>query len=97
MQICYASNMTPPQQSLRDFSTDQIEEIIKLAWADTIPFETIRLEYGLTENQIRKFMRIHQPAKTYIRWRERVETRSGASSKHLALSTKSGARIKGNT
>jgi hypothetical protein len=37
-----------------------IEQIILMAWGDTIPFETIKLEYGLTENQVRALMRKHQ-------------------------------------
>jgi len=71
-----------------------IEQIILMAWGDTIPFEVIRREYGLTENQVRKVMRQHQSEKTYIRWRERVERRHGHSSKHEELSTKSSTRQK---
>jgi uncharacterized protein (TIGR03643 family) len=79
------------------FSPEIIEEIIKLAWADTIPFETIRIEYGLTENQVRKLMRANQTDKTYVRWRKRVESRSGESSKHQLLSSKRGAKMIENT
>lgn len=71
-----------------------IEQIILMAWGDTIPFETITLEYGLTENDVRKLMRTQQTEKTYIRWRERVEKRRGPSSKHMALSQKTSTRQK---
>jgi uncharacterized protein (TIGR03643 family) len=71
-----------------------IEQIILMAWGDTIPFETIKLEYGLTENQVRALMRKHQSEKTYRRWRERVQKRSGASSKHEFLSVKTSTRQK---
>jgi uncharacterized protein (TIGR03643 family) len=71
-----------------------IEQIILMAWGDTIPFEVIRREYGLTENQVRTLMRQHQSEKTYIRWRERVEKRNGVSSKHEKLSQKSSTRQK---
>lgn len=81
-------------RKLPSFSADVIEEIIKLAWADTVPFETIAHEYTLTENQVRQLMRTHQTEKTYIRWRERVERRSGLSSKHAARSIKTSTRIK---
>jgi len=40
-----------------------IEQIVLMAWGDTIPFETIELEYGLTENQVRTFMRTNQTEK----------------------------------
>ena len=71
-----------------------IEQIILMAWGDTIPFETIELEYGLTETQVRKIMRANQTDKTYIRWRKRVEKRSGKSSKHAALSSKTSTKQK---
>ncbi len=71
-----------------------IEHIILMAWGDTIPFESITREYGLTENQVRTLMRKHQSPKTYRRWRERVQGRSGPSSKHEQLSSKTSARQK---
>jgi hypothetical protein len=39
-------------------------------------------------------MRANQTEKTYIRWRKRVEERSGKSSKHAELSTKTSTRQK---
>jgi uncharacterized protein (TIGR03643 family) len=71
-----------------------IEQIILMAWGDTITFETIEREYGLTANEVPKLMRKHQSAKTYKRWRERVTKRSGVSSKHEALSIKTSNRQK---
>lgn len=71
-----------------------IEQIILMAWGDTIPFETIKIEYGLSEADVRKLMRANQTEKTYIRWRKRVETRNGQSSKHAELSTKTSTRQK---
>jgi uncharacterized protein (TIGR03643 family) len=65
-----------------------------MAWGDTIPFENIELEYGLTENQVRKLMRANQTQKTYIRWCKRLEKRSGHSSKHAALSSKTSTKQK---
>lgn len=71
-----------------------IEQIILMAWGDTIPFEVIKREYGLTENEVRKIMHKNQTPKTYQRWRERVEKRSGVSSKHESLSEKSSTKQK---
>lgn len=80
----------------QELSDIDIEQIILMAWGDTIPFEAIRREYGLTENQVRKIMRKHQSEKTYIRWRERVQARArdGANSKHEQLSNKASTRQK---
>lgn len=71
-----------------------IEQIILMAWGDTIPFEAIKREYDLTENQVRHLMRKHQSEKTYRRWRERMQDRSGISSKHERLTTKTSVRQK---
>lgn len=73
---------------------NDIEQIILMAWADTIPFETIEREYGLNANQVQKFMRKHQSPQTYIRWRKRVTKRSGPSSKHETLSRISSHKTK---
>lgn len=79
---------------MKDLDEITIEQIILMAWGDTIPFETIEREYGLTANQVQKLMRKHQSEKTYRRWRQRVEKRSGASSKHEMLSNKTSNRQK---
>lgn len=71
-----------------------IEELIKLAWADTVPFETIAMEFGLSENEVVHFMRTHQTANTYRRWRERVRSRRGASSKHAQRTRKTSAHMR---
>lgn len=63
-----------------------IEYIIFMAWGDTVPFEVIKREYGLTANEVQKLMRTHQSEKTYRRWRERVTSRNKDSSKHEKLS-----------
>jgi uncharacterized protein (TIGR03643 family) len=76
------------------FTPEQIEQIILMAWGDTISFETIKREWGLTENQVVAFMRKHQSPRTYIRWRKRVEGRYGDRSKHEALSKVSSRRQK---
>lgn len=75
-------------------TTIDIEQIILMAWGDTVPFETIKREYGLTANQVQKLMRKHQSDKTYQRWRERVTARSGESSKHEKLTLKTSMRQK---
>ncbi len=81
---------------LTTFTPEETEQIILMAWGDTISFETITREFGLTENQVIAFMRTHQSPKTYIRWRKRVESRNGDRSKHEALSKVSSRRQKFN-
>jgi len=79
---------------MREFNKIEIEQIILMAWGDTIPFEVIEREYGLSDSEVQKLMRKHQSEKTYKRWRERVTARSGVSSKHEALTSKTSTRQK---
>lgn len=79
---------------MKVLSEIDIEQIILMAWEDTIPFEVITREYGLTENAVRKLMRQHQSPKTYRRWRERVQKRRGPSSKHEKLTVKTSTKQK---
>ena len=76
------------------FTPEQIEQIILMAWGDTISFETIKRDWGLTENEVIAFMRKHQSPKTYVRWRKRVEGRNGDRSKHELVSKVTSRRQK---
>jgi uncharacterized protein (TIGR03643 family) len=62
-----------------------------MAWGDTIPFDVIHREYGLTEGDVIKLMRKHQTPKTYTRWRQRVRGRAG---KHEAIAPTTSMRQK---
>jgi uncharacterized protein (TIGR03643 family) len=58
-----------------EFSPEDTDRIIMMAWEDRTPFEAIEAQFGLTEKDVKEFMRQVQSKKTYIRWRERVEGR----------------------
>ena len=76
------------------YTTAEIEQIILMAWGDTISFETIKREWGLTQNEVVAFMRQYQSPATYARWRERVKGRSGDRSKNEKISRVSSRRQK---
>ena len=50
----------------------QISAIIELALSDHVPFETINMEYGLTEKQVQALMRRELKPGSYRAWRKRV-------------------------
>lgn len=77
-----------------NFTPEQTEQIILMAWGDTISFETIYREYSLTENEVVAFMRKNQSPQTYVRWRKRVGGRNGDRSKHEVISKVSSRRQK---
>lgn len=76
------------------FTKIEIEQIILMAWADTISYETIKREWGLGEGDLVQFMRTNQSQATYRRWRKRMHTRTGTQSKHEARTTISSRRLK---
>ena len=78
----------------REFNEAEIEQVILMAWGDTISFETITRQWGLTQNEVVAFMRANQSPKTYIRWRKRVEGRTGDRSKHEKISKVTSRRQK---
>lgn len=71
-----------------------IDRIIEMAWEDRTPFEAIRMQFGLRENDVKKIMRTHLRKSSYVLWRKRVE--SGVSSKHLNKRSSEITRFKSN-
>jgi len=79
----------------KNLTSIDIEQIILMAWGDTISFDTITREYGLTHDEIVKIMKENQTLKTYTRWRERsTKKHIGTGSKHEAVTTVSSRRQK---
>lgn len=71
---------------MKDIAPHDIERLILMAWADTVSFEVIQAEFGLTYDEVKHFMFKHQSRQTYTRWRKRIRARSGERSKHEAVS-----------
>lgn len=55
-----------------DLDAVQISAIVEMALSDHVPFATIRLEYGLSENQVQMLMRRALKPGSYRAWRKRV-------------------------
>ncbi|NOT36044.1 MAG: TIGR03643 family protein [Saprospiraceae bacterium] len=58
-----------------------IDRIIEMAWEDRTPFEAIKLQFGLTEDDVISLMRKELKRNSFNLWRKRVN--SGVSQKHL--------------
>ena len=56
------------------------DRIIQMAWEDRTPFEAIEFQFGLTEANVIKLMRLQLKPSSFKLWRKRVH--SGVSSKH---------------
>ena len=64
------------------FSTDQIDRIIEMAWEDRTPFEAIKFQFGISEQQTIAIMRSELKLSSFKMWRKRVQCRA---TKHAKL------------
>ena len=53
-------------------SGEDAERMIRMGWEDRTTFESIKLQFGFSENEFIRFMRTELDAKTFRRWRVRI-------------------------
>ncbi|MFN6037924.1 MAG: TIGR03643 family protein [Bacteroidota bacterium] len=71
------------------------DRIIEMAWEDKTPFEAIKFQFGLSEQQVISIMRNELKRSSFNLWRKRVN--SGVSSKHQKLRTEDMSKFKSNS
>ncbi len=59
---------------------EDVDRIIEMAWEDRTPFEAILAQFGLSEAEVIKVMRLNLKRSSFNLWRKRVN--SGISQKH---------------
>ncbi|MBH45972.1 MAG: TIGR03643 family protein, partial [Flavobacteriaceae bacterium] len=64
----------------KEFSVDQIDRIIEMAWEDRTPFDAIALQFDLSEKEVINLMRREMKPSSFKMWRARVQ---GRKTKHL--------------
>ncbi|DAB34702.1 MAG TPA: TIGR03643 family protein [Sulfurospirillum sp. UBA12182] len=74
------------------FDVDDKSRIIQMAWQDRTPFESIKYNYGLTQNEVQKLMRLWMKPSSFKMWRKRVKNRN---TKHLKKLSFKPIRFKG--
>lgn len=70
---------------------EEISRIIEMAWEDRTPFDAIKAQFGLKEQEVKELMRSNMTLSSYYMWRKRMY---GRSTKHLALRAKEVNRFK---
>ena len=60
----------------------QIDRVIEMAWEDRTPFEAIKFQFGLKEQDVINLMRKEMKSKSFALWRKRVQ---GRKTKHARL------------
>ena len=63
----------------REFSERELDRIIEMAWEDRTPFEAIKYQFNISEQQTIQLMRKHMKSSSFKMWRKRVQ---GRKTKH---------------
>mgnify|MGYP001170669668 FL=1 len=63
-----------------DFKPYQVDRIIEMAWEDRTPFDAIKLQFGIKEEEVIRLMRREMKSSSFKMWRARVQ---GRKTKHL--------------
>ena len=63
-----------------DFKPDQIDRIIEMSREDRTPFDAIKLQFGIKEEDVIRLMRREMKPTSFKMWRTRVQ---GRKTKHL--------------
>ena len=61
-------------------SAEETDRIIEMAWEDRTPFDAIKMQFGLSEQEVIELMRNNLQRKSWERWRARVQ---GRKTKHV--------------
>jgi len=70
---------------IKDIGEKELTQIIRNALADDVPFEGIRFEYGLTENDVVRLMKKNLPIQKFVKWRNRARGSKIKNSKKSKL------------
>lgn len=63
-----------------DFTTRDIDRVIEMAWEDRTPFDAIKYQFNLKEQDVIRLMRRELKLNSFKKWRERVQ---GRKTKHI--------------
>jgi len=74
-----------------NFSPEDSDRIIQMAWEDRTPFEAIEFQFGLKEKDVIEFMRANSKLSSFQMWRKRM---SGRGTKHLQRRVSVDSRFK---
>ena len=70
---------------------ERVDRIIEMAWEDRTPFDAIKVQFDLSEQEVIRLMRRKLKKSSFKNWRQRVQ---GRKTKHLKLRTFDEGRFK---
>ncbi len=72
-------------------SRTDIDRIIEMAWEDRTPFDAIKIQFNLSESEVKELMKRELKFSSYKLWRQRVER---CKTKHVKTRSQSISRFK---
>lgn len=75
----------------KEFTEQELDRIIEMAWEDRTPFEAITFQFNISEQETIEIMRREMKPSSFRMWRKRVQ---GRATKHAKLRTGSVDRFK---
>jgi uncharacterized protein (TIGR03643 family) len=66
----------------KEFTEEELDRIIEMAWEDRTPFEAISHQFGISEQETIAIMRKSMKPSSFRMWRKRVQ---GRRTKHAKL------------
>lgn len=79
---------------MNNFSKEDIDRVIEMAWEDRTPFDAIKVQFNLSEQEVKELMKRELKFSSYKLWRERVE---GCKTKHKEKRSEDIARFKSSS
>ena len=79
---------------MSELTEEEKNRIIEMAWEDRTPFDAIKAQFGLPEQDVKELMRAELKRGSYKAWRKRVSARK---TKHLASRDFSVGRLNAKT
>lgn len=76
---------------LIELTDADIDRIVEMAWEDRTPFDAIKFQFGLSEQNVIALMRKQMKLSSFKLWRKRVQ---GRITKHSAMQINGTNRFK---
>jgi len=76
---------------MKDFTQQQLDRIIEMAWEDRTSFEVIKIQFDINQDEVIKIMRSTLKSKSFKIWRQRTK---GRKTKHRKINDISPIRFR---
>ena len=76
---------------MKDFTQQQLDRIIEMAWEDRTSFEAIKIQFDINQDEVIKIMRSTLKSKSFKIWRQRTK---GRKTKHRKINDISTMRFR---